>query len=782
MAIAEAALRDLTDDTGVSDSPAQSAERDAQIHRLFREARPQGGSITFEPRGGAPVAAAVPAQDDALGGAIAALSTPVAAPAKATAPKMPAAAAEPPQPKTLPPPNDLSYGTQAKEAAKFIGSMVAAPGAAIAGGIEGIWELGSKLAGGASLDEATAAAKKTVEARQHAVAFEPVTEQGRKVQGAMASPWNPLNWFPMAVKKGAELEQEAVLKAAEKVEPYSPQLANTLREVSAGVAALKEGVGNVAPILPLTRTQAARAPVTLGQTAEARQAAPAPTLGAVAAGTPPPAVALPTAPVRAPAGLNERVSSTPPAPLDLGLEVPKTGTPRALVESEPVKGGVPAAAQQERASILQRLGIRQAWRASVRGDAHEGAVNAQIAKFTEQPAGKAAAEQFAHETQALQAATSGIAEKVGGTLGRGEDANFARGSKIAAVGDKLRQWFDKTETALYKAADEKTKGLPVVSVEPVEALLKDRTFKNAVMARDKGHLLAAVEDQLALFKETNPQGLTVKNAEQFRQWLNEQWTPENSAIIGKVKGAVDKAVTAAAGEDVYAASRATHMAKKQTLENTKGISRIWDADPRNAVNRATAIEKIPQTVERMSVEQFKELVGTLRKKMPKELAADAAAAEAEMKAHFVQGILDAGTPATKTPSPFWNNRRVNDYIAANREKMNALFSKEELARIADIRAGGNIIAVDTSYPGAAAQASIAAKQGLMSRIIGPAATSAGGGLGTLAGAIVGMPVQGGMVGSVAGRAAGEQWSAKAAEAAALKNVNKRMQTLEEITR
>jgi len=754
--------------------------------------------------------APAPAANDesALSGAIAALS---GAEPKGTQGSAPAAHNEKPAPPRSP---SEFFAAQQKEirpldVLKAAGSMAAAPGAAIAGGYEGLWSFARELVAGRSIDEAAQQAAKVVTARQEAIAFEPDTEGGKILARGLASPWNPLNWPAALAKVSGEINQDALNAAADKLQAGHPALADKIRAGGAAVGAVTEAAGVVAPMVALGKAGLER-PVNLGakQVAETplsavaapagpnldiptyirqRQQAGGTPIASVARNEPAPA-ATPAAQAVPPAaatgrvgrgGPTEVVSTVPPAKIDLGLKLPEASSAAAAVESAPVKGGLPVSVQTERAAVLQRVGIKKAWKSAITGDVLEGATNAQTARF-DQPAGMAAREQFLHETQALESAAADLATKAGGTVGTGEAAVYARGAKIAQPFDALRQWFDKTERALYKAADEKTGGMPVVSAGPVEALLKDRSFKNSVMAQDKGYLLTAVEDQLKLFQENNAAGLTVKNAEQFRQWLNQQWSHDNSAIIGRIKTAVDKAVSQAAGEDVYGSSRAMHILKKSTLEDPKGIAKLMDVDPKNPINRATAIEKIPQTIERLPVEQFKNIVDTLRGKMPPELRAQAQAAEAEIKAHFVNNLIEAATPNTKTPSPFWNNRRVNDFLAANEEKMTYLFSKEELARLVDIRAAGNIIAVDAAYPGAAAQAANAAKQGLLSRIISPAATGIGGGLGTFMGSIVGAPVTGGAAGATLGRAAGERMSAAAAEKSALKGLQKRMVPISEL--
>jgi hypothetical protein len=99
-----------------------------------------------------------------------------------------------------------------------------------------------------------------------------------------------------------------------------------------------------------------------------------------------------------------------------------------------------------------------------------------------------------------------------------------------------------------------------------------------------------------------------------------------------------------------------------------------------------------------------------------------------------------------------------------------------MSRIADLRAAGNILAVDASYPGAAAQAANISRYGLASRLIGPAATSAGGAIGSVFGP------GGAAAGAFAGRAMGESMAGRVAESKALKNVQKRMTKLSDMPR
>ena len=85
--------------------------------------------------------------------------------------------------------------------ADTIGTLASGAGSMIAGGLHGLY----KLATGAGPEAAANAVTATQEAGTH----QPVSEGGKAVVGALASPWNPLNWPSAIAKKGAEALSES---------------------------------------------------------------------------------------------------------------------------------------------------------------------------------------------------------------------------------------------------------------------------------------------------------------------------------------------------------------------------------------------------------------------------------------------------------------------------------------------------------------------------------------------------------------------------------------------
>lgn len=435
-----------------------------------------------------------------------------------------------------------------------------------------------------------------------------------------------------------------------------------------------------------------------------------------------------------------------------------------VVDSEPVTGGVRPEYRQDRAQILDRVGIETARESALNGDAKAAATDWQIKKFDE-PAGKAAFEQFEAEKQALNKFSTNIVRDTGGTLGLDEDSLSARGQTISAPFDNLRQWFKTQRKNLYNAADQRSGGAAVVNPSSLEEMLNDRSFNNKMTARGQTHMVNGIKAELERFKEVNGGILTVQQAEEFRQFMNTIWSPDNSSIIKSLKGALDKDVLKDAGDDLYGPARAMAQLEKQTLDNPNGITKLFDTDPQNPINRTTAFEKIPDTLTRLSADQFRNVVDTL-KGMPQALQPQAQAALSEIKAQLANKVLDTGASTQGQ----WNALKVSDLLKKNSAKLRIVFADEPatLAKLQDLDAAGRILKVDQSYPGAAAQAANALKRGFMSQAVSRVASGAGalagsymGPLGSMGGAVAGEHLGGKLGASMAERKALSTWNESA---------------------
>jgi len=430
-------------------------------------------------------------------------------------------------------------------------------------------------------------------------------------------------------------------------------------------------------------------------------------------------------------------------------------------DSPPVEGGVPKQVVPDRAAVLKRVGLEDVRTSAVTGDAAKAGQDFQVSKYTSEPAGLAAKAQFDAERQALVNHGEKSIQSTGGTIGLDQDTVNVRGQTITKPFDALREHFNNAKSALYAEADKRSAGAPTINVGDIENVLNDRTFNNSAMAQNKGHLVSAVKNQLELFKENNPGGMTVKNVEEFNQWLNKNWSPENAPIIAEIRRAADDAVTKGAGDDLYAQARQLHKLEKATLDNPNGVSKLMDYDPQTPINRVTPYDKVPDTLSRLPPAQLKNVLDTL-KGMPEELQPQANAAISEIQAHYANKMLDAGT----NNKGQWNAKRVSDFRKANSANISSAFENnpQALGMLNDLESAGHILDYPSSYPGASAQAAQAMKRGLMSSITQKAGAFTGGGIGGF---------MAGPIGGAAGAAVGDAIASRAGQSMAEKAALKR---------
>lgn len=389
----------------------------------------------------------------------------------------------------------------------------------------------------------------------------------------------------------------------------------------------------------------------------------------------------------------------------------------------------------QRQQVLGNVGVTRMRKSAIDANEAAAATDYQLSKFTSEPAGMAALDQFAHERDALAAHVQGMIDRTGAVSGLDESALQAKGRDIAAPYDAAREYFENAKRSLYDIADQRAAASKVpVATGPLDALLADPDFRATLMAKDQQGLLHTIESQYQRFKALGPDNqLTMTNAERFRKWLNTAWSADKSHSLGQLKAALDEGVFKAAGTDVYQAARGLHMLEKRIFEDPKGISHLFDSDPYTPINRATPYNKIPDAIINLSPDQFAHIIDTY-KNLPPALQPVAQKAMATLRAHYADKFLNAGTgTAYGNARQLWNRGGINQIVRNNSAKLPLVFDAQELAKIRDLVDAGNILAVNSTYPGASAQAAQALRRGLMSRVAGKATAAIGGGTGAMFG-------------------------------------------------
>jgi hypothetical protein len=380
---------------------------------------------------------------------------------------------------------------------------------------------------------------------------------------------------------------------------------------------------------------------------------------------------------------------------DLGTAKPT----RPNSEFKPVEyaeNGVPLDEQFARAKAMQRvLGEDHAADlAALEGKGKERATNYQTSK-SDTPLGNFLAEKFKDEQRRLQIFADQQAQKTGGIVGLDESAKYKRGEAILDPLKKLEDYFNKETKKIYAERDAQAATIPVESNNILKVLNDDSlTLANTETIGLTNIAKARMRQLNMIDKNGNLLPTDAKTAENFRQFLNENYDRKNANLHRALKSAVDEDVLANLDTNtpIYKNARSLVELRKNTLDNPKGISAILDESGPNNINRKVDKEKISQNIANMSVEQFTHVIDTL-KNMPPELRVAGNQALANIKSQFasnIAGLADKPKQLTKF---------MND----NREVMPRLFNAEEMNNFRDLHNVAHILKTDTGYPGAAVQ-------------------------------------------------------------------------------
>jgi hypothetical protein len=439
----------------------------------------------------------------------------------------------------------------------------------------------------------------------------------------------------------------------------------------------------------------------------------------------------------------ESASAPSAAPV---FEVPEVPTPKTSLS---------AADQQANIDAMNAIGLDAQRGSAIAGDKFMAGTEYQQSKL-DTPQGEVMRAQLAKEQDALKNFGQSLVQNTGATAAAPE----AVGQSIRAPLQGLSDHYDNAIGALYQTADQQAAGLPTVQPTTFGKLLDTNSVfegkaENSQLRRG---ITAYAREQGIIDSDGAVQPITVKTAEGLRKYLNGEWTPQSSGLIGRIKEALDTDVTKAAGTDTYAAARALHAERKNTLDNPNGISSLLNQNGPNGINQAVPDEKVAPKMIAMPTNQFSHVIDTLNS-LPPELAPQGAQAISEVKGALAQKIYQAGdSGGTQNGPSAWNAAKVTKALNANAPKMALVFTPDEIAQFQALNRAGHILQTPSAYPGAAVQGHNLVQKGL---IYAPAAV----------GAAVGNHI-GGLPGATAGSWAGNALSKKLAQMADQKAANK----------
>jgi len=430
-----------------------------------------------------------------------------------------------------------------------------------------------------------------------------------------------------------------------------------------------------------------------------------------------------TQPISAGAAANDASTAAPAAAAPAPVEVPRfdDSTPTT------VKSQLAPDQQQKNLDLMREVGLSETRPSAISGDKFEAGNEYQLSK-SDTPQGEVLRAQFDKERAALQGYSQQISQDTG-----------ARGASPEEVGQIIRQplrdlndYYDNAVKSIYQAADQRAAGVAGIDADAFKTMMD--TKSNFAGKSENGALGRGINAYLKEQGIRNADGtlnpMTATQAEGVRQYINSQWSPQNSGLIGKIKETLDTDVAKSAGDDIYAQARALHAERKNVLDNPNGISSLLNEEGPNGINQAVPDEKVGQKLMAMPVGQLRHIVDTL-KGVPDPLQPAAQQALAEMKGVFADSVNKAGQGAE------WNAAKVTKQLNDQRTRMGLLFDDAEMSRFRTLNDAGHVLQKPTAYPGAAVQghnllqkaviwAPTAATTGAASALFGPLGAAVAG--------------------------------------------------------
>jgi hypothetical protein len=384
-----------------------------------------------------------------------------------------------------------------------------------------------------------------------------------------------------------------------------------------------------------------------------------------------------------------------------------------------------------REQTLRDVGLTQARDSAVTGDTKEAGTDFQTSRL-KNSAGDLMSGTIAGERAALQYYARDMTENTGGSVGTDGNALYQRGDVIARPVEQLSDYFDDKVRNAYKVADQKAGGLPLDMPDTGAFLNNERAqFLGTVEGKQlREGVLARMRDLGLIDQDGNVQQATVAQSERLKQYLNNAWSPRTGGLIRQMKDAIDGDVTRAAGSDIYKDARDARSLRATLLDDPTGIAKLAPPEDRTGINRAVPLERIPDYVANLPVDQFQHLVKTYRN-APPEVQPSSAAALNEIRAQFANNVEKAGNSNQAS----WNAKAAGQYIRDNQLKMGEVFTPAEMSRFATLHNAGHILHMDTAYPGAEAQRYNMAVRG--ANLFGKGAVAVGTHVGGVKGAVVG---------------------------------------------
>ena len=380
-------------------------------------------------------------------------------------------------------------------------------------------------------------------------------------------------------------------------------------------------------------------------------------------------------------------------------------------------------------------------------------------------------DQFDRESQHLGEYALDLIDRTGGTLNLN---TTARGAAIVKPLESYQAWYRDQIKMLYTQADAAAaaSGVPITLQGLNDALRVDSTFasKGSLITLRNG-VRKYLKEINAVDKAGNPLPLETQMAENVRKYLNDNWTPENSAVIGRLKSTIDNDVLSALPVDVYANARQMRANYGDIFEKPEGLAKILEIDGPEGINRTIPLDVIGDRFTNWAQKnsaQFNNIIKTLENMPTPVLQQEGKQAVGEIRANLLESILKKNVDfedISQGGDAMWagSDRSLGLNMVPYKGKMVDLFGTDIANRLETLRVGARILRPVDPNPSGTATVSQRLVGKTRERLIKGTSVAAGGSIGGTLGSILGPT--GTTIGAAVGGATGERIGVKMVQSA-----------------
>lgn len=389
----------------------------------------------------------------------------------------------------------------------------------------------------------------------------------------------------------------------------------------------------------------------------------------------------------------------------------------------------PEEAISENEALLRKIGLQKIRISALEENPKEATSQYLTSKAEKGPYGQKMTDLLNHEKETLNNHFGSIENELGGIVPR-KGTEFETTDKMEAgkviresAEDALNKHNEKTNQ-LYEKARSEHGDKPVELSKLNDFLKADENFTYTQEQNLQKGIQNFLKRQNLLDEKGNVKPMNIAQSESLRQFINSKYNYETKQLGGQLKGLIDEDVFSNVGGETFETARKHFQAGKEIYDNPKAMSDLLNVE---GTNEKIPMENIMNKVMTLPESQFGHMMNVFK---------DTGKTDAikQIQTSLINRIKEAGQSSQGEP---WNGNAALKERAKLSQKLKVAFedNPEILQKIDDGIKGGQILSINTRYPGAAVQThQLRSKLG---NIAVKGSTAIGAKIGGVAGAMVG---------------------------------------------